>query len=86
MSASARLKSIRAGHRRAIYRFLRTFDEIKEQEIDSADVNRLSNSLDALNKKQDVLRKLDEDIVKQLDDENIETEVANTNEYAFNLE
>lgn len=81
-----KLKSIRAGHRSAVSRIYKKFDEIRESGTELVDSDELSNILDTLKRKQELLRKLDEDIIQDLDQEDIETEIVDSDEYSFNLE
>ncbi|CAC5421243.1 unnamed protein product [Mytilus coruscus] len=62
------------------------FDEIREIGTELNDSDELSNILDTLKRKQELLRKLDEDIIQDLDQEDIETEIVDSDDYSFNLE
>ncbi|XP_071176551.1 uncharacterized protein [Mytilus edulis] len=81
-----KLRSIRAGHRSAVSRLIKKFEDVQQEEDGTVDTEDLSNILDSLKRKQEILRKLDEDIVQELDDGDIETEIVEADEYAFNLE
>ena len=81
-----KLRSIRAGHRSAVSRPIKKFEDVQQEEDGTVDTEDLSNILDSLKRKQEILRKLDEDIVQELDDGDIETEIVEADEYAFNLE
>ncbi|VDI04439.1 Hypothetical predicted protein [Mytilus galloprovincialis] len=79
-------KSILAGHRSAVSRIFKKFDEIRENGTEVVDSDELSNILDNLKRKQELLRKLDEDIIQDLDQEDIETEIVDSDQYSFNIE
>ncbi|VDH94071.1 Hypothetical predicted protein [Mytilus galloprovincialis] len=81
-----KLKSILAGHRSAFSRKFKKFDEIRENGTEVVDSDELSNILDNFKRKQELLRKLNEDIIQDLDQENIETEIVDSDQYSFNLE
>ncbi|XP_063400011.1 uncharacterized protein LOC134684639 [Mytilus trossulus] len=81
-----KLRSIRAGYRSAVSRLIKKFEDVQQEEDGTVDTEDLSNILDSLKRKQETLRKLDEDIVQELDDGDIETEIVEADEYAFNLE
>ncbi|VDH99287.1 Hypothetical predicted protein [Mytilus galloprovincialis] len=55
------------------------------EEDGTVDTEDLSNILDS-ETKQEILTKLDEDKLQELDDGDIETEIVEADEYAFNLE
>ncbi|CAC5424512.1 GST [Mytilus coruscus] len=59
---------------------------VATEENGTVDTEDLSNILDSLKRKQEILRKLDDDILQELDDGDIETEIVEADEYAFNLE
>ncbi|CAC5394069.1 unnamed protein product [Mytilus coruscus] len=81
-----KLRSIRAGRRSAVSRLIKKFEDIQQEENGTVDTEDVSNILDGLKRKQELLRKLDEEIVQELDDGDIETEIVEADEYAFNLE
>ncbi|CAC5422029.1 unnamed protein product [Mytilus coruscus] len=81
-----KLRSIRTGHRSAVSRLIKKFEDVQQEENGTVYTEDLSNILDSLKRKQDILRKLDEDIIQELDDGDIETEIVEADEYAFNLE
>jgi len=79
---TSRLKSIRAGHRSAISRNLRKFEDCQE----NSEKDELSHILDAIIQKQKVLLNLDQKIVDDTkEDEDIEREILDSDEYAIDL-
>ncbi|CAC5377953.1 unnamed protein product [Mytilus coruscus] len=81
-----KLRSIRTGHRSAVSRLIKKFEDIQLEKNGTVDTEDLSNILDSLKRKQEVLRMLDGEIVQELDDGDIESEIVEADEYAFNLE
>ncbi|CAC5385662.1 unnamed protein product [Mytilus coruscus] len=75
-----KLKSIRAGHRSAFSRIFKKFDEIRESGTELVDSDELSNILDTLKRKQELLRKLNEDIIPDLDQKDIGTEIVDSDD------
>ena len=61
-------------------------EEIQNGEQEDIDTEELSNVLDTSKRKQEILCQLDEDIIKGLDGQDMETEIMESDEYAFNLE
>ncbi|XP_071176443.1 uncharacterized protein [Mytilus edulis] len=82
---TTKLKSIRAGHRSAVSRILRRFEERSETE-DKPEEDELETILDTLKEKQDILKDLDKNILDSVQEEDIEQEILDTDEYKFNLE
>ncbi|VDI47656.1 Hypothetical predicted protein, partial [Mytilus galloprovincialis] len=81
----SKLKSIRAGHRSAVSRILRRFEERSETE-EKPEEDELETILDTLKEKQDILKDLDKNILDSVQEEDIEQEILDTDEYKFNLE
>ena len=82
---TSKLKSIRAGHRSAVSRILRRFEERSETE-EKPEEDELETILDTLKEKQDILKDLDKNILDSVQEEDIEQEILDTDEYKFNLE
>ena len=80
---SSKVKHVRNGHKIAVSRLFNTFEEIKTDEEAIDELNRVAAALD---KKVSTLTGLNEKILEDLPDEEIETEIAETDEYMFNLD
>ena len=80
---SSKVKHVRNGHKSAVSRLFNTFEEIKTGEEAIDELNRVAAALD---KKVSTLTELYEKILEDLPDEEIETEIAETDEYMFNLD
>lgn len=78
-------KSIRAGHKRAVSRILRRFDERSESK-EKPEEDELESIVDTLKEKQYVLKDLDKNILECVQEEDIEEEILDKDEYKFNLE
>ncbi|XP_069107368.1 uncharacterized protein [Argopecten irradians] len=80
---ATKLKATRAGHRSAVTRFLKRFEDTKNEE--DVDVEELSSILDVITEKEQLLQELNQQILDQLNDDEVEEEIADMDEYTFNL-
>ena len=80
---SSKVKHVRNGHRSAVSRLLNKFEEIKGDEESFDEIARMAA---ALEKKVSTLTELNDKILEDLPDDEIKTEIADTDEYMFDLE
>lgn len=66
--------SIRVGPISAVFIMIKKSEDIQQEDIVTVETLILSN-IDVLKQKQELKRKLDDDIIQGLNDENIETEI-----------
>ena len=76
-------KHVRNGHRSAVSRLLNKFEEIKG---DEESFDELARVVAELEKKVSTLMELNDKILEDLQDDEIETEIAETDECMFDLE
>lgn len=81
---SSKLKSIRKGHKGAVSKLIRKLEDAKNDE--TAEIDELTNIASALQKKLVVITELNEKILQELQEEEIEAEIPESDEYIFNLE
>ena len=81
-----KLRSIRAGHRSAVSKLIKKYEDIRQDENGAVDTEELSNILNSLKRQKELLHKLDEDIVQELEEGEVEAEIVEAAEYDFNLE
>ena len=79
----SKVKHVRNGHKSAVSRLFNTFEEIKTDQEAFDELNRVAAALD---KTFSQLTELNEKILQDLSDEEIETEITETDEYVFNLD
>ena len=80
---SSKVKHVCNGHNRGVSSLFNTFEEIKTDEKAIDELNRVAAAID---KKVSTLKEMNEKILEDLPDEEIETELAETDEYMFNLD
>ncbi|MES9974415.1 MAG: DUF1759 domain-containing protein [Candidatus Thiodiazotropha sp.] len=76
---------MRKGHRGAVSKLIKKFEEVKGDES-APGIDELSNIASALQKKLTVITELNDKILAALDEEEIEAEIPESDEYIFNLE
>ncbi|CAG2251730.1 unnamed protein product [Mytilus edulis] len=81
---STKLKGTRSGHRSALTRLLRRFDDVKSNE--EFDRDELSTILDLIIDKQRYLSDLNTQIISELSEEELEAEISDSDEYSITLE
>ncbi|CAG2211221.1 unnamed protein product [Mytilus edulis] len=81
---STKLKGTRSGHRSALTRLLRRFDDVKSNE--EFDRDELSTILDLIIDKQRYLSDLNNQIISELSEEELEAEISDSDEYSITLE
>ena len=81
----SKLKALRKGHRGAVSKLIKTFEDVKSDET-MPGINELSNIASALQKKLEVITELNEKILAALEEEEIIMEIPESDEFIFNLE
>ena len=76
------LKSVRAGHKGAITKLLKKFDD-NGSDFEEEDLLTL---IDTLSVKRDILATVNEKIIQQTTEEDIAEEIADSDEYLFDLD
>ena len=79
----SKLKSTRAGHRGAVTKLLTKFEDLKQESNTKLDQIKLLHN--AMTEKQKVLSELNEKIVENISEEDVETEIIETDEYMFDF-
>ena len=79
---TTRIKSIRAGNRAAVTKFFKKLEELNLE----LDIEVAGPIIDAIEKKQNVILKLDEQILEKTPEEEIEHEISEADEYNLELE
>ncbi|VDI63326.1 Hypothetical predicted protein [Mytilus galloprovincialis] len=80
----AKMKAVRAGHKGAVTKLLRKFEEI--QQSSEADYEEISTLLEAVTQKKRILENINEKILEQTSDEDVAGEIQDSDEYMYNLE
>ena len=81
---TTKLKSVRAGHRSAISRNLKKFDNLKENP--ETDIDEITGILNGVLLKQKLLENLNQQIMDEMTEEDdIESEILDTDEYTLDL-
>ncbi|VDI18301.1 Hypothetical predicted protein [Mytilus galloprovincialis] len=80
----AKMKAVRAGHKGAVTKLLRKFEDI--QQSSEADYEEISTLLEAVTQKKGVLENINEKILEQTSDEDVAGEIQDSDEYMYNLE
>ncbi|CAG2211213.1 unnamed protein product [Mytilus edulis] len=81
---STKLKGTRSGHRSALTRLLRRFDDVTSKE--EFDRDEVSTILDLIIDKQRFLSDLNNQIISELSEEELEAEISDSDEYSITLE
>lgn len=79
-----RLKSLRAGNKAAVTKFLKKLDDVTEEPI--VEPENVRNILNIIEKKKDTLQSLDEQILEKTDSDEIGDEIIESDEYYLGLE
>ena len=82
MEPDLKLKSVRAGHKGAITKLLKRFDD-NGGDFEEDDLLTL---IDTLSVKRDILATVNEKIIQQTTEEDIADEIADSDEYLFDLD
>ena len=82
MEPDSKLKSVRAGHKGAITKLLKKFDD-NGSDFEEEDLLTL---IDTLSVKRDILASVNEKIIQQTTEEEIADEIADSDEYMFDLD
>ena len=82
MEPDSKLKSVRAGHKGAITKLLKKFDD-NGGDFEEDDFLTL---IDTLSAKRDILVSANEKIIQQTSEEDIADEIAEADEYIFDLD
>lgn len=82
---TSKLKTVRKGQKGAVSKLLKKFEDMKSDET-TPRIDKLSNIASALQKKVEVITELNEQILADLEEEEIEVEIPESDEYIFNLE
>ena len=82
MEPDSKLKSVRAGHKGAITKLLKKFDD-HGSDFEEDDLLTL---IDTLSVKRDILVSINERIIQQTTEEEIADEIADSDEYMFDLD
>ena len=82
---TSKLKAVRKGQKGAVSKLLKKFEDVKSDETTHG-IDELSNIASALHKKVEVITELNEQILADLEEEEIEVEIPESDEYIFNLE
>ena len=79
-----KMKAVRAGHKGAVTKLLKKFEEI--QQSSEADYEEISTLLEVVTQKKRTLENINEKILEQTSDEDVAVEILESDEYMFNLE
>ena len=82
MEPNSKLKSVRAGHKGAVTKLLKKFDD-NGSDFEEDDLLTL---IDTLSVKRDILVTVNEKIIQQISEEDIADEIAEADEYIFDLD
>ena len=82
MEPDSKLKSVRAGHKGAVTKLLKKFDD-NGSDFEEDDLLTL---IDTLSVKRDILVTVNEKIIQQISEEEIADEIAEADEYIFDLD
>ena len=82
---TSKLKAVRKGQKGAVSKLLKKFEDVKSDET-TPGIDKLSNIASARQKKVKVITELNEKILADLEEEEIEVEIPESDEYIFNLE
>ena len=82
---ASKLKAVRKGHKGAVSKLLKKFEDVKFDETTHG-IDELSNIARALQKKLEVIMELNEKILADLEEEEIKVEIPESDEYIFKLE
>jgi len=81
---STKLKATRSGHRSALTKLVKKFEDGKSNE--EFDRDELATILDLILDKQKLLSELNSQIISELSEEELEAEITESDEYCLNLE
>lgn len=79
-----KLKAIRSGHKGAITRLWKTFEDIRDGS--DIDIEEVIAVLDSVLQKRDILKDLNDKIVNASSEEDVVDEIQHTDEYSFDLD
>ena len=79
-----RKKAIRVGHRGGVRKLIMKIEEELEKPMEQR--NEIESLCETLKKKRDILVQLDNEILEEIDEENMESEIEDADRYVLDVE
>ena len=86
MKMNGKLRSQRAGHRSAVKRLLKKFNEEIQKSEEERDTNEVKSTIKSLTNKRTILEDLDARILDYTPEEDVEKEIEDADGYVFEIE